>query len=53
MLVSVRHPKPDVFVLSVTGAMHCPDSVVKYDTMDGVWSAAREISETEADLRWM
>ena len=51
MLISVRQHQPDVFILSVTGAIHCPDSVIEYDTMDKVWNAARKISEREADVK--
>ena len=48
MIVSVRHPKPGVFVLSVTGADH-PWIEVEFGTMDEVWQAARRIGEVEAD----
>ena len=50
MIVSVRQPKPGVFILTVTGSHHRHDFDLEFNSMDRVWCAAREVSETEIDF---
>ena len=50
MIIHVRHPMPGVFILTVTGAQHRHDFDLKFDSMDRVWVAARQVSEKEVDF---
>ena len=51
MIVTVRHLKHGVFTMTVTGAKHRPDFTTVFDTMNGVWTAARGVGEAEQDRR--
>lgn len=50
MIVSVRHPEPGVFLMTVRGLKGDINSDTEYETMDAVWTAAREVSEKHADF---
>ena len=50
MIVSVRHPQPGVFTMTVRGFKGDINIDETFDTMDKVWTAARKVSEKHTDF---